>query len=118
MTEIKAGDVVESNISGSRYDVVHVDGYQFWGRSQSSGISSIMVLDAVTKSEPFFVRGKKYRLDGLACCTYEVLEIEQEEDKDGNPRPIAITKMTCTWSADDVGYRVRRDFRKYKEIVS
>jgi len=118
VAEIKAGDVVESNISGNKYIVVAVDGNQFWGRSQSSGISSIMMLDAVTKSEPFFVRGKKYRLDGLACCTYEVLEIEQEEDKDGNPRPIAITKMTCTWSADDVGYRVRRDFRKYKEIVS
>jgi len=118
VTEVKAGDVVESNVSGNKYIVVAVDGNRFWGRSQSSGISSIMMLDAVTKSEPFFVRGKKYRLDGLACCTYEVLEIEQEEDKDGNLKPIAITKLTCTWSADDVGYSVRRNFKKYEEIVS
>lgn len=112
MTEIKAGDVVKGKASGTMYDVVHVDGDQFWGRSCDFGSNFIMRLDIVTRIEPFFKKGKKYTFtDGAGCCTYEVLGVEDKE----NGYRVAILRQVCKYGTEP-NYVTRSRFSNYREV--
>jgi hypothetical protein len=108
-SEIEAGNTVKGNMSGTEYNVVHVDGDALWCRS-GSGVNIVMRIGQVTKVEPFFKVGEKYRVRGLDCCTYETVNIDALDGK-----LVAILRKKCRFG-DLPYYVVRSSFNQYFEI--
>ena len=113
-SEITAGDTVIGSVTGKKYTVIAVDGNKSWVRNQVTGADTIASSHLLSKVEPFFEKGKKYKrnVGGTNCCTWEVKEVVEVDGK-----PAAIISYECKADRGGMGptYDIKFNFSGYIE---